>query len=121
MLSILPIQSGQTKQVSETYFFDSLYDVPVMPGLIEVPELSLSFDKATGRISQAAAVYNGINIDAVFVFYDQSLRQMGWRKISQGGYVREGEKLSISIEAKTENNQENQSSGPLVRFLLEPE
>lgn len=112
-----PWQSLLAKEAPITVFFDSLYDVPVMPGLVEVPELSMSFDKPDGRISEASAHYNGAKVQAVFVFYDQSLSQMGWRKQAQGIYTREGEKLSISIEKM----QENQGALPLVRFLLEPQ
>lgn len=121
IMLIMTMVSVQAKEVSETIFFDSLYDVPVMPGLVEVSELGMSFDKPNGRISQAAATYAGVKIESIYVFYDQSLSQMGWRKAEQGVYSREGEKLSISVTGGGQNSQENQSSEPIVRFLLEPQ
>ena len=118
---IFSVAAVQAKEMPETVFFDSLYDIPVMPGLVEVPELSMSFDKPNGRISQAAAQYNDIAPSSIFVFYDQSLSQMGWQKTGQGRYKRESERLSISVGSEAQNIEENQGSAPLVRFLLQPQ
>ena len=106
---------------AEDLFFDSLYDVPVMEGLSEIPDQSFSFDKPDGRISQAAAVVaSGTPKSAVFGFYDTALGQMGWEKQEQGIYTREGEKLTLSADEIPPKSQEKQGASLIIRFLLEP-
>lgn len=104
---------GQTESYAgESRFFETLYDVPIMPGLVEIPDMALNFDKPDGRISQAGAVAADLKKQAVFVFYQESLGQMGWKKIAEGSYVREGEKLEIFTEKS--------GTSLLIRFLLQP-
>ena len=96
----------------ESQFFETLYDIPVMAGLEEVPELALSFDKPDGRISQAGAYASDLTKNDILSFYNKSLEQMGWHSIAAGQYRREREKLEIFIEKSGGLN--------LVRFLLQP-
>jgi hypothetical protein len=105
--------AGFQSYAAETQFFESLYDVPIMPGLEELPEMAMSFDKPDGRISQAAAYSDTLKEDDIAAFYKQSLPQMGWDQKSQGTYVRDGEELKISVE-KTGASQ-------LVKFQLKPQ
>ena len=93
-------------------FFNTLYDVPVMPGLAEVPDMALSFDKPDGRIAQAGAVAQDLSAESIYSFYAQSLRQLGWQTSQKNVYVREGERLEISIR------QNGQSS--VIQFMLKP-
>lgn len=103
-------------QAQNQPFFETLYDVPVMQGLEEVPEMAISFDKPNGRIAEAGAVADNLSTPAILSFYKESLSQLGWT-LSQGTknetiYTREDEKLSISID-KLEVSL-------VVRFTLEP-
>lgn len=100
-------------KAQETAFFETLYDIPIMSGLEEMSDMALSFDQPAGRISEAVAILvENIEETVILDFYSLSLEQMGWRKLSQGVFVREGEKLVISFE-KSEASH-------LIRFLLQP-
>lgn len=97
-------------------FFETLYDVPVMEGLEEVPEMALSFDKPNGRIAEAGAVSDRVSPQEVGDFYTKSLVQMGWALAPAENtplrYIREGEVLLISVD---------KSIGSLVvRYRLSP-
>ncbi len=93
-------------------FFETLYDVPVMAGLEEIAEAALSFDKADGRIAQASAFSENLGKEAILIFYNKTLEQMGWQVLGEGKYVREGEKLEIFVE---------KSKGSYIaRFSLQP-
>lgn len=100
----------------EPLFFESLYDIPVMPGLMEVPELAVSFDKPGGRIAEAGAMAGDMSDQEVLGFYDVALPQMGWQKKAVGSYQREGEQLRIVIEKKPAKT----GGSRLVRFSLNP-
>jgi hypothetical protein len=93
-------------------FFNTLYDVPVMPGLSEVPDMALSFDKPAGRIAQAGAIVGELSEESIYSFYEQSLKQLGWQAQQGNIYVRDGEKLEISIR-KT-------GQSAVVQFMLRP-
>ncbi len=94
-------------------FFDSLYDVPVMPGLHEIPEYALVFDKPEGRVAEAAATLpQDMKADDVINFYTVSLPQLGWAQSRPATYIRGEEKLTIS--ARTHDGKQ------AVFFLLEP-
>lgn len=110
---VFVLSIGFKSYAAEAMFFETLYDVPIMPGLEEVPEMAMSFDKPDGRISQAAAIAPQIERQAIVRFYAESLPQMGWQQKAADHYERDGEKLEISIE-KTETAQ-------LVTFLLKPQ
>lgn len=94
---------------AEQQFFETLYDVPVMQGLTEIPDMAMVFDKPNGRISQAGALMKGVSQESVKAFYTQTLPQLGWKINQSGIYTREGEKLTISFEG-TE----------MVKLLVEP-
>jgi hypothetical protein len=96
----------------KTFFFDSLYDVPIMPGLSEIPDMALSFDHPEGRIAQAAAAGSGVSPEAVLSFYDAALPALGWVVLSPGHYARDGEILEIEAAM--------QGSQAAVRFNLSP-
>lgn len=114
---VIPVTSSfaQNEQ-KQAHFFESLYDVPVMKGLEEIPELALSFDKPDGRISQAGAYANDLKKDDILAFYDISLAQMGWKRAKEGIYTRNTEKLEVFIRKV----QEKQGSLLFVKFLLKP-
>lgn len=82
---------------AETRFFETLYDVPVMPGMTELPDKALVFDKPDGRIAQAGAAGKGVTGQGIRAFYAASLPQLGWAPIGGDSYAREGEKLVLSV------------------------
>lgn len=84
--------------MAQTLFFESLYDVPVMPGLQENMDMSGSFDKAEGRIAYAVASTQGIDNKEILKFYSKTLPQMGWEKQGEAQYLRENEVLTLRFE-----------------------
>jgi len=110
ILIIIILMLFPTVAKAEQTFFETLYDVPVMQGLIEVPDMSLTFDKPNGRISQAGAQTSNLSKQDILGFYNESLAQLGWKTSAEGIYIREGETLVLSFE------------GPkTVKFLLKPQ
>lgn len=99
--------------VSAQDYFETLYDVPVMAGLIEIPDQAMSFDKADGRIAEAGALAENINPEDVSSFYDVALTQMGWQARQAGVYHRETERLRLKIISM-------KGGDLLVQFSLEP-
>jgi hypothetical protein len=93
-------------------YFEALYDVPVMPGLEELPDQSMLFDKPDGRIATVVAGSSSLSPEKVRQFYSETLPQMGWKKTKENQYVRGKDRLELSIERK--------KTVTLVRFSLSP-
>lgn len=93
-------------------FFEALYDVPVMPGLEELHDQAMLFDKPDGRIASVTAASKTLSAAQVAGFYGETLPQMGWKKMSENQYVREGDRLSLEITKKAPLT--------IVHFTLEP-
>ena len=71
-------------------FFESLYDVPVMPNMAELKDMAVSFDKPHGRIAYAGAQASAaLTPPQIMAFYDKTLPQMGWRIVRSEQYMRE--------------------------------
>ena len=80
-------------------FFTSLPDVPLMPGLIELEDRALSFDKPEGRILiGVAAADDSVSRESVQSYYSQSLPAFGWRESGPYSYVRGLETLELSLQ-----------------------
>ena len=99
-------------QGAPSRFFETLYDVPVMPGLSELPDKALVFDKPEGRIAQAGAAGKTVQTAQIRAFYAETLPQLGWSPLGADSYIREGEKLVLSIAPEAGYN--------VVRFTLAP-
>lgn len=97
-------------------FFAAIEDLPVMPGLEQVPGAGVSFDKPQGRIVEAAAS-GDVSPEAVRAFYSAVLPQLGWDSAGEGRYLRDGERLVLSFSAS------GSASGRTltVRFSLFPD
>lgn len=124
----LPVIAGASgthgKEPDISGFFETLYDVPIMTGLEELEDQALVFDKPSGRISQAAAVGQGINLSSVYLFYEDTLAQMGWSKTDtqfQGNlgqtliFVRGADQLLIAAELDKDDPKTM-----IIRFYLTP-
>ncbi len=82
-----------------------------MPGLTEVPDAGVAFDKPSGRIVSAFA-HGGVTGERVRRFYADTLPQLGWQRLKAGVYAREGEVLEIDTLGR---------DGDLtVRYTLQP-
>lgn len=93
-------------------FIAGIEDLPVMPGLTEIPEAGLVFDKPAGRIVEAYA-QGEVRERAVLDFYRQTLPELGWHPQADDRYAREGEELTVQV-------RENDSDGVVVMFRLAP-
>ncbi len=93
-------------------FLTGLDDLPLTPGLREIKDAGVVFDKPEGRIVEAYAD-GEISVAKVRSFYAATLPQLGWRAEGPGRYRREGEVLSIGYRAA--------GKGLTVRFFLSPD
>lgn len=93
-------------------FFQTMEDLPLMPGLSEVPDGSIVFDKPDGRIADLYASSGTLAPRAITDFYGQALRQTGWMPAGPGRFSRGSEILTLEI---TEQDQ-----GRLVHFRIFP-
>ncbi len=114
LLSILsPFCGGAgMAMAAEERFFEALYDVPVMPGMEEVPGQAMLFDKPDGRIAVVVAATKVASPSEISAFYDETLTQMGWRKSGVNQYVRGEQRLTV----KTQGG----ARAATVNFTLEP-
>ena len=120
LIVVLTLCGLKAPVYAQNQFFESLYDVPIMEGLVEMPEMAMSFDKPAGRISEAGAIATGLNAPDIYTFYDKALPQMGWQKKGRGLYIREGDELTLTIAEEGQKNKENQIDSLIVRFSLTP-
>jgi hypothetical protein len=88
-------------------------DLPLMPGLTVVEDKDVLFLMGPKRIAQTTA--SGlVDVDDVYYFYEKSLPQLGWNRITPRLYERENE--TLHIEAKSSNAD----GVTIVQFSIEP-
>jgi hypothetical protein len=80
-------------------FFSAIEDLPLAPGLAEVPGTATVFDKPAGRIVQLLAT-GPVERDAVLRFYADALPQLGWSRTGAGGWRRENEALTLEVRPR---------------------
>jgi hypothetical protein len=95
-------------------FVPGIEDLPLMPGLKPVEPASTYFDSPAGRIVIAYAGMAAAPLDrpAILSFYAQALPQLGWTRLGDADYRRDGESLRIEV---------GDARPPLVRFTLSPQ
>ncbi len=96
----------------DTAFIAGVADLPLMPGLAEVPEAGLVFDQPSGRIVEAYA-QGAVSRAAVRAFYRDALPNLGWRAKAESLFQREGEELRLDISGD--------DGALIVRFTLHPQ
>tara|TARA_Y100000588_G_scaffold28251_1_gene27645 strand:- start:428 stop:805 length:378 start_codon:yes stop_codon:yes gene_type:complete len=77
-------------------FVSGFSDLPIMPDMNEIREANLSFDTAGGRIVVAFARTSRRH-DEVLDFYEESLKQLGWKKKTDGRFFRDSEVLALDF------------------------
>ena len=118
LVSFSPAQGGEGGQApaptleATGSFLAGLDDLPLTPGLREIKDAGVVFDKPEGRIVEAYAE-GEVSVAKVRSFYAATLPQLGWRAEGPGRYRREGEVLSIGFRAA--------GKGLTVRFSLSPD
>lgn len=110
-LLISPLAVVATRAQTPAAYVPGLEDVPLMRGLIPAGGNDVSFDSPQGRIvivNTAGAVERA----QVLTFYADSMTQLGWDRIGDSAFRREGELLRLEFGQR----------GDLltVRFALSP-
>jgi hypothetical protein len=95
----VPCAFAQEDAASPPKFFASLQDVPLMPGLRELTDYTVMFDKPEGRIIESVASVDSLTRESIRAYYEGSLPQLGWRRIGPDYFVRQGEYLRLGFEA----------------------
>lgn len=96
----------------ETVFFSQLEDVPLMPGLTELADQTVFFDKPEGRIIESVALMGDASRRDVEVYYGGILAQFGWGRIDDTRFFREKEYLELSFE--------NRDGDDVVKIMVRP-
>ena len=93
-------------------FLTGFSDLPIMPGMQELPDANISFDTASGRIVEAFAKTEQ-TVERILSFYKNVLPQLGWRVEKDTMFVRDTEILIIDLR--------KDGDSVIVQFLLEPQ
>lgn len=96
-LLVPALSPGQAATQEPSRYFTELPDLPLMPGMAEMPDAGLSFDKPEGRIVEVYARGAG-TADEVLRFYRRALPQLGWEAAGPARFRREGEVLDLEVE-----------------------
>ena len=93
-------------------FLTGFSDLPIMPGMQELPDANISFDTASGRIVEAFAKTEQ-TVERILSFYKDVLPQLGWRAEKDTMFVRDTEILIIDLR--------KDGDSVIVQFSLEPQ
>ena len=93
-------------------FLTGFSDLPIMPGMQELPDANISFDTASGRIVEAFAKTEQ-TVERILSFYKDVLPQLGWRVEKDTMFVRDTEILIIDLR--------KDGDSIIVQFSLEPQ
>ena len=96
-LLIPALSPGQAATQEPGRYFSELPDLPLMPGMAEMPDAGVSFDKPEGRIVEVYAQGAG-TAEEVLRFYRRALPQLGWKAAGPRRFHREGEVLDLEVE-----------------------
>ena len=93
-------------------FLTGFSDLPIMPGMQELPDSNISFDTASGRIVEVSAKTEQ-TVERILSFYKNALPQLGWRVEKDTMFVRDTEILIIDLR--------KDGDSVIVQFSLEPQ
>ena len=111
-LAALALAGPRGPLAAQDGFIAGVEDLPLMPGLSEIADAGLVFDKPSGRIVEAFAE-GAVSRQAVETFYDTTLPQLGWSPRPDRTFQREGERLYIKVREGAQ--------GVTVEYRLSPE
>lgn len=92
-------ESGEARPAPA--FFLKLNDVPLMPGLVELENEAIIFDKPGGRIAESSAESQTLSVEDINRFYTKTLPHLGWQQVEGNAFVRNDEMLEIDITDET--------------------
>ena len=93
-------------------FITGFSDLPIMPGMQELPDSNISFDTASGRIVEAFTKTEQ-NVEKILSFYKNVLPQLGWRVEKDTMFVRDTEILILDLRKDRDS--------VIVQFSLKPQ
>jgi hypothetical protein len=96
-------------------FVAGMGDVPAMPGLRSAENGALVFDKPGGRIVESV-MQGAVERKAVLGFYAQTMPQLGWKRIGDTRFERDGEELRLEFPGAAAAK----AGVTTVRFVLKP-
>ena len=91
-------------------FVPGINGLPLMAGLVLMPDSHVVFDTLDGRIIEVLAD-GRIHRNDILTFYKDTLPQLGWKLNSKNEYERDGELLKIRISL-------DKMSKTIVRFFI---
>lgn len=89
---------------AESAYVPGISDLPVPAGFVLVENSSSVFRSQAGRIIEASFQGSSTKPD-IEEFYDLTLRALGWNRDEKLTYLREAEKLIITIHQKKIDNK----------------
>jgi hypothetical protein len=110
-----PLLAAENGGADVGSFISGFEDLPLMPGLTQVPDAGTMFDTPSGRVVEAYAK-GKVAVAEVAAFYDKTLPHLGWKKVTARRYRREGEVLDLEIS----DGQGSDDRSTTVRFYLAP-
>ncbi len=93
-------------------FLSNYEDLPLAPGLSEIPGSGLTFDSPSGRIVEAYAA-GKVAAAAVLGFYAATLPQLGWTREGDTSYRRDAQVLRLDAKAD--------GASVVVHFTISPQ
>jgi len=91
-------------------FVPGINGLPLMAGLVLMPDSHVVFDTLDGRIIEVLAD-GRIHRHDILTFYKDTLPQLGWKLNSKNEYERDGELLKIRISL-------DKMSKTIVQFFI---
>ena len=111
-LCVFPAVARAAEGAAPPRFFSSMQDVPLVSGLAELDDQTVTFDKPEGRIVESVAEIESGSFDSVKKTYEKILPQFGWRPVAENSYAREDEILHLNFESYDDRN--------FLRVLVRP-
>ena len=112
MLGFISMLSALNVHADPGAFLPGFEDVPLMAGLNPQKNKDFMFDTPSGRIIEETA-FGQSSRAQVFQFYNSTLPELGWKKIGNSIFERDGERLHIECYG--------QDGSLSVRFTLKPD
>jgi hypothetical protein len=98
LLAAAGVQPALMQSAGAQGFLSAYEDLPLAPGLEEVPNSGIAFDSPGGRIVEAYAK-GAAKAAEILKFYATTLPQLGWTRESDTRYRRDAELLTLEAGA----------------------
>jgi hypothetical protein len=112
LITLSAIMVGEKNVNSAARFIPGINGLPLMGGLVLVPDRQVVFDALNGRIIEVLAIGKNSPKD-ISSFYSATLQQLGWVLKPNNEFWRDEELLKIKIS-------DNKRGQFIVRFSIAP-